>query len=428
MAILVYGLNQNSAPIEVRERLVVPEEDLVPAVLSLAAAPGIREGIILSTCNRTELIVLGEGPEARTTLRGFLLQRGRVTGEELDRHAYLHVDADAVRHLFRVAASLDSMVVGEPQILGQVKDAFAAAKAAGTVHAGLDHLVRRALQVAKLVRTATGIARSPVSIAKAAAVRAHEVFGNLSDRAVLIVGAGKMARLAAEHVVSSGVGSIAVVNRSYQSAADLARRMQGTAFSWDERSRLLEVSDVVIVSTGAPQHVLVLEEVQQAARTRRGRPLFLLDIALPRNVDPRVNTIDNVYLYDLDDLRSVADAGKNERRREAANAESMVEAEAEAYLEAVRALEVTPTIVALRERLHSMGAAEMERFRPRLGPLTPEQAEALEEFRTALLNKVLHHPVRALKRAGGRPGGGGLVAFLREAFGLDGDGPPRETP
>jgi glutamyl-tRNA reductase len=427
MAILVYGLNQNSAPIEVRERLVVPEEDLVPAVLSLAAAPGIREGIILSTCNRTELIVLGEGPEARTTLRGFLLQRGRVTGEELDRHAYLHVDADAVRHLFRVAASLDSMVVGEPQILGQVKDAFAAAKAAGTVHAGLDHLVRRALQVAKLVRTATGIARSPVSIAKAAAMRAHEVFGSLSERAVLIVGAGKMARLAAEHVVSSGVGSIAVVNRSWQSAADLARRMQGTAFPWEERARLLGVSDVVIVSTGAPQHVIVVEEVLQAARVRRGRPLFLLDIALPRNVDPRANQIDNVYLYDLDDLRAVAEAGRSERRREAANAESMIDAEAAVYLEHLRALEVTPTIVALRERLHAMGAAEMERFRSRLGALTPEQVKALDEFREALLNKVLHHPVRALKRAGGQPGSGGLVAFLREAFGLDGDGPPRET-
>jgi glutamyl-tRNA reductase len=427
MAILVYGLNQNSAPIEVRERLVVPEEDLVPAVLSLAAAPGIREGIILSTCNRTELIVLGEGPEARTTLRGFLIQRGRVTGEELDRHAYLHVDADAVRHLFRVAASLDSMVVGEPQILGQVKDAFAAAQAAGTVHAGLDHLVRRALQVAKLVRTATGIARSPVSIAKAAAMRAHEVFGSLREHAVLIVGAGKMARLAAEHVVSSGVGSIAVVNRSWQSAADLARRMQGTAFPWEERARLLGVSDVVIVSTGAPQHVIVLEEVLQAARVRRGRPLFLLDIALPRNVDPRVNQVDNVYLYDLDDLRAVAEAGRSERRREAANAESMIDAETEAYLVSVRALEVTPTIVALRERLHAMGAAEMERFRPRLGALTPEQVQALDEFREALLNKVLHHPVRALKRAGAQAGSGGLVAFLREAFGLDGDGPPRET-
>jgi glutamyl-tRNA reductase len=428
MAILVYGLNQNSAPIELRERLAVPEQDLVPAVLSLAAAPGIREGIILSTCNRTELIVLGEGPEARTTLRGFLLQRGRVTGEELDQHAYLHVDADAVRHLFRVAASLDSMMVGEPQILGQVKDAFAAAQAAGTVHAGLDHLVRRALQVAKLVRTATGIARSPVSIAKAAALRAHEVFGSLRERAVLIVGAGKMARLAAEHVVSSGVGSIAVVNRSWQGAADLARRMQGNAFPWEERARLLEISDVVIVSTGAPQHVVVHEEVLQAARARRGRPLFLLDIAMPRNVDPRVNQIDNVYLYDLDDLRAVAEAGKSERRREAANAESMIDAETEAYLARMRALEVTPTIVALRERLHAMGAAEMERFRPRLGALTPEQSRALEEFREALLNKVLHHPVRALKRAGGQPGSGGLVAFLREAFGLDGDGPPRETP
>jgi glutamyl-tRNA reductase len=419
MAILLYGLNQKSAPLALRERLVVADADL-PAVLArLGAAAGIDEAFLLSTCNRTEVLVCGD-PAAGPRLGDFLAaQGGGLDRGELERHAYLHVDEKAVRHLFRVAASLDSMIVGEPQILGQVKAAYALGRSAGTVRAILDGLLQRTFSVAKRVRTTTGIARAPVSIAHAAADRAREIFGDLAGHHVVVVGAGKMARLAAQHVVSGGVGSLTVVNRSWQGADELARELGGRAASWDRLFEVLEGADIVIVSTAAPHHVIGLEEAQRLGRARRGRPIFLLDIGVPRNVDPRAHALENMYLYDLDDLRSVADAGLEERRREAEQAEAIVERETRAYLEWMRGLEAAPTIVDLRRRLHELGEAEMERFRGRLGPLSEEQTRVLEEFRAALLNKILHHPTQLLKRASSRPEGGGLVALLREAFGLE---------
>jgi glutamyl-tRNA reductase len=419
VAILLYGLNHRSAPLDLRERLVVPDSDL-PAVLSrLGAMAGIDEAFLLSTCNRTEVLVCGD-PAAGPRLADFLAAQGGGIGrEDLQRHAYLHVDEKAVRHLFRVAASLDSMIVGEPQILGQVKTAYGLGRAAGTVGAILEGLLQRTFAVAKRVRTSTGIARAPVSIAHAAADRAREIFGDLSGHHVVVVGAGKMARLAAQHVAAGGVGSLTVVNRSWQGAEELARELGGRAVSWDRLFDVLEGADVVIVSTAAPHHVIGLEEAQRLGRARRGRPIFLLDIAVPRNVDPRVHALENMYVYDLDDLKSVAEAGLEERRREAERAEAIVERETAAYLEWVRSLEAAPTIVDLRRRLHEMGEAEMERFRGRLGPLSEEQTRVLDEFRASLLNKILHHPTLLLKRAGARPEGGGLIALLREAFGLD---------
>jgi glutamyl-tRNA reductase len=425
MAILLYGANHQSAPLEFRERLVVAEGDLVAAIHRLVGRDGIDEGLILSTCNRTELLVHGASPEAGETLREFLRAQSRAEPGDLDRHCYLHADREAVRHLFRVACSLDSMVVGEPQILGQVKEAYAAAHAAGGLRSVLDNLLQRAFAVAKKVRTETGIARAPVSIAHAAAARAREIFGDLRSSAVVILGAGKMARIAAQHIAADGVGSIAVINRSYQRAAELALELGGEALMWERLAEVLERSDIVIVSTGAPHHIITRDDAQRIARQRRGRPIFFIDIAVPRNVDPRVNDLDNVYVYDIDDLKSVAEAGLRERQHEARIAEEIVDREATAYIDWMRSLEVAPTIVALRDHLHALGAAELDRFRGRLGALAPEQQQALDEFRTALMNKVLHHPIQALKKSSTRPGSGQLVAFLREAFGLDGPGSTR---
>jgi glutamyl-tRNA reductase len=419
MAILLYGLNHQSAPLDLRERLVVADADLPAALLRLAEGPGIEEAFLLSTCNRTEILVSGD-PSCAAALAPFLAQLGGGIGrDELQRHGYLHADGAAVRHLFRVAASLDSMVVGEPQILGQVKSAYALGRTAGTVRTVLEGLLQRAFSVAKQVRTATGIARAPVSIAHAAATRAREIFGDLARHAVVVVGAGKMARLAAQHVTAGGVGALTVVNRSWQAADELARELGGTAISWDRLFEVLEGADVVIVSTAAPHHVIGLDEAQRLARARRGRPIFLLDIAVPRNVDPRVHALENVYVYDLDDLRGVAEAGMGERRREAERAEVLVAREADAYIEWARGLAAAPTIVDLRRHLQDLAEAEMARYRSRLGPLSEEQTRVLEEFRIALLNKILHHPTLALKRAGARPEGDGTIALLREAFGLD---------
>jgi glutamyl-tRNA reductase len=424
--IILYGVNHQSAPLDLRERLAVPEGDLVSAVTRLLAGGGVEEGLILSTCNRTEILAHGPAAAAETVLKAFLVRHGGVEAADLDRHAYLHVDRDAVRHLFRVACSLDSMIVGEPQILGQVKEAYAAAHAAGGLKTVLESLLQRAFAVAKRVRTETGIARAPVSIAHAAALRAREIFGDLSGRSVLIVGAGKMARIAAQHIAAGGVGSCTVVNRSYQRGVELALLLGGEALSWDRMPEMLERADIVIVSTGAPHHVITRNDAQRVSRARRGRPVFFLDIAVPRNVDPRVHDLENVYLYDIDDLKDVAEAGLRERQAEARLAEEMVEREAAAYLEWLRALEVDPTIIALRSHLHALGAAELDRFRGRMGDLTPEQRRAVEEFGASLMNKVLHHPIQALKRSAARPGTADLVAFLREAFGLDGARPGGE--
>lgn len=426
MALLLFGLNHQSAPLQLRERLVFSDADLPALLVKLAGSEGIDEAYLLSTCNRTEILVSG-APGCAAALAPFLATAGGgLERDELLRHTYLHAEGAAVRHLFRVASSLDSMVVGEPQILGQVKTAYALGRSAGTIKGVLEGLLQRAFAVAKQVRTDTGIARAPVSIAHAAATRAREIFGDLAGHAVVVVGAGKMARLAAQHVTSGGVGSLTVVNRSWQGADELARELHGTAVSWDRLFEVLERADVVIVSTAAPHHVIGLDTAQQVARARRGRPIFFLDIAVPRNVDPRVNELENVYLYDLDDLRTVAEAGKEGRRHESERAEAIVEREAEAYLEWERSLQAAPTIVDLRRRLHAMGEAEMSRFRNRLGPLSEEQSRVLEEFRTALLNKILHHPTQALKRAGSQPEGEGTIALLREAFGLDAEAPGDE--
>ncbi|HKQ98396.1 MAG TPA: glutamyl-tRNA reductase [Candidatus Polarisedimenticolia bacterium] len=425
MPILLFGANHRSAPLELRERLVVPEADLGEVVRRLIAAAGLEEALILSTCNRTEILAHREMPGGGEAIRDFVHRQTGVEIDLLDRHCYLHADRAAVRHLFRVAASLDSMVVGEPQILGQVKEAYAVAQAAGGLRGRLDALMQRAFSVAKRVRERTGIARSPVSIAHAAAARAREIFGDLGRTHVLILGAGKMARLAAQHVTAGGVGSITVVNRAYQRGALLAEELGGQAFGWDQLGTSLERADVVIVSTGAPHHVVTTGDAQRLARQRRGRPIFFIDIAMPRNVDPAVNTLDNVYVYDLDDLKGVAEAGLRERQREATEAEAMVEREAAVYSDGLDAPDVAPTIVALRERLLAVGAAEFDRHRARLGPLTPEQERVLDELRTALMNKVLHPPMQALKSAAAEPGGERLIAILRAAFGLEDHGPGR---
>jgi len=423
MPILLYGANHRSAPLALRERLVVPESDLGETVRRLIAAASLEEALILSTCNRTEILAHAPAAGGVEKIREFVHRTSGVTLEELDRHCYLHADRAAVRHLFRVAASLDSMMVGEPQIRGQVKEAYAVAQAAGGLSGLLGPLMQRAFSVAKRVRSETGIARSPVSIAHAAAARAREIFGNLGRSHVLIVGAGKMARLAAQHVVSGGVGSVTVVNRAWQRGQALAEELGEEALSWERLPESLERADVVIVSTAAPHHVITRDDVLRLARQRRGRPIFFIDIAVPRNVDPRANDLDNVYVHDLDDLRGVAEAGLRERHREAAEAEAIVDREAERFSDGLEAPDIAPLVVALRERLQAVGAAEFERHRSRLGALTPEQERALEDLRAALMNKMLHPPVQALKRAAAEPGGDRLIELLRAAFGIDSPGP-----
>ncbi len=424
MAILLYGLNHVSAPLEVRERVAVPRGDLEAVVARLVGLEEVDEGLIVSTCNRTELLVRAREDDAGECLRRFLSNERGVSEEELERHCYLHTGPDAVRHVVRVASSLDSMVVGEPQILGQVKEAYAVASRAGALKGTLDSLMRRAFSVARRVRIETGIARSPVSIAHAAADLARDIFGDLKRSTILVLGAGKMGRLAARHLVNSGAESFVVVNRSYQRAVDVARELGGRASPFDRLFEEIDRADIVIASTAAPQYVIRYEDGQRLCRGRRGRPIFFVDIAVPRNIDPNINKFDNFYLYDIDELGSVVESHIGERRKEAICAEALVERETEAYLAWLRTLRVAPTIVDLRKALHDLGAEELHRFHGKLGSLTPEQQGMVEQYTTALINKLLHKPIRALKRAAAQKGGDDRVEFLRQMFGLGAVGIP----
>jgi len=427
---IVYGMNHASAPLPVREKVAFPEQELKDAVARLRQADGVEEAFILSTCNRTEIIVHMRHDTGAGALSGFLARERPVSGEELERHCYLYTEREAVRHVFRTAASLDSMVVGEAQILGQVKEAYALASQVGSLGPVLDALLRRAFTVAKRVRTETGIARHPVSIAYAAVGLARDIFGDLEERTAMIVGAGKMARLAAQHLVGSGVRSILVANRSYQRADDLARQLGGRAVPFDRLFQEMEHADIVIASTAAPHLLILREHAQQLSRARRGRPIFFIDIAVPRDVDPKVNEVDNVYLYDIDDLQGVVQAGLDERRKEMTVAEAIVERETEAFLAWMKSLEVTPTIVDLRRHLHEIADQEVERFRGKVSGLTPGQEEAVRQMAASLVNKLLHAPTLALKRLATQNGAGKGVMLIREIFGIDRpeEAPTEETP
>src|SRR3989442_1064116 len=422
---IVYGMNHERAPLPVREKVAFPAQDLKDAMTRLKGTDGVEEAVILSTCNRTEMIVEMRPGRAPSVLGTFLLHERPVNGEELERHCYLHIDRDAVRHVFRTAASLDSMVVGEAQILRQVKDAYALAAEIGSLGPVLDALLRRAFSVAKRVRTETGIARHPVSIAYAAVGLARDIFGDLVERTVMIVGAGKMARLAAEHLIGNGVRSILVANRSFQRADELARDLGGRAVPFDRLFEEMETADIVIASTAAPQPVILKENAQSLNRARRGRPIFFIDIAVPRDVDPKVNEVDNIYLYDMDDLEGVVRAGRDVRQKEMNVAEAIVDHETAAYVAWMKSQQATPTIVALRRQLHEMADHELTRYRARLGDLTPAQVEAVREIAASLVNKFLHSPTLALKRSAAQNGGEMQVRLIREIFGIE---PPSDAP
>ena len=422
---IVYGMNHTSAPLPMREKVAFPELELKDALARLKSTDGVEEALILSTCNRTEIIVHMPQDKSPDALAGFLARERPVSGEELERHCYLYTEREAVRHVFRTAASLDSMVVGEAQILGQVKEAYALAGQVGSLGPVLDALLRRSFSVAKRVRSETGVARHPVSIAYAAVGLARDIFGDLEKRTVMIVGAGKMARLAARHLIGNGLQSVLVANRSYQRADELARELGGQAVPFDRLFEEMERADIVIASTAAPHLVILQDHAQRLSRARRGRPIFFIDIAVPRDVDPKVNEVDNVYLYDLDDLQGMVRAGLGERQKEVRVAEAIVERETEAFLEWMKLPQVTPTIVELRRHLHEVASHELDRFHARLQGLTPGQEEAVRQMATSLVNKLLHPPTLALKRCAAQNGAGVRVRLIREIFGID---PPSDAP
>jgi glutamyl-tRNA reductase len=415
--IVVVGLSHKTAPLAVREALAFPRDRLAEALERAREEAGLTEAMILSTCNRVEVYGRAPGPTARHVAE-FLARFHDRRLEELDSHLYRLEGDAAVRHAFRVAASLDSMVLGESQILGQVKEAYEVAEGAGALGSVLTALRNRSLAAAKRARTETAIGRNAVSISHVAVELARKIFGDLRDRPVLLVGAGKMSELAARQMVRGGARATVVGGRTLEKAEQMAALLGGQAAPLEDlRSSMAEV-DVVISGTGAPGVVVRREDVEAAQATRRFRPLFLIDIAVPRDIEPGAREVSGVFLYDLDDLRSVAEANLRERLKEAASAEAIVDEEIAAFLEWRRSLDVVPLLVELRSRADEIRRAELDKARRRLGKLTPEQEKALEAVTSGIVNKLLHSPTVELKKLAGRRHHTEHVGLIRRLFGL----------
>src|SRR6266705_3188569 len=401
MKLQLIGVNHNSAPVEVRERLAIPEWRLAEACRQLVEHPGVEEGMILATCNRVELIAHlknGSGD-----LRAFLRDYFQVDLDQFERHLYEYHEQDAIRHVFRVAASLDSMVVGEPQILGQVKEAYATARAVGAVRAQLDQLLTRAFAVAKRVRTETAVGSSSVSVASVAVELAEKIFGNLKGKSVYLVGAGKMSELAARHLLAHGAEAIFVANRTYDRAIGLAHKFKGQAIEFNRLYETCERADIVITSTGSPHFIFRRQHGEQFLARRKNRPMFFIDIAVPRDVDPELNKLDGIFVYDIDDLQQAVATHVADRRKEAEKAEAIVNGEVQKFQARLQTLDVVPTIVSLHEHLETIRQAEIDRVRGRLGPMSSEQELAVEALTRGIINKIMHTPISALKTAAREP-------------------------
>ena len=417
--LVLLGVNHNTAPVEVRERLAIPNGMLADAIRTLAHQPGVREGLILSTCNRVELLTLQEGPElaeGSADLLRFLHEYFAVEAASLRPHLYEFREREAVRHLFRVASSLDSMVVGEPRILGQVKESYSVAREVGAVAGHLEPLLQRAFTVAKKVRSETLIGSSSVSIASVAVDLARKIFGSLKNKTVLLVGAGKMSELAARHLIQQGAASILVANRTLARAELIADELRTPKITtgvvpFEQLYAEAYRADIVITSTGAPQHVFARQHGQQLMQRRRGRPIFFIDIAVPRDVDPKLNEVEGCFVYDIDDLQQVAAAHMADRSREAAAAELIVTSEVDRYQQRVQSLDAVPAIRALQAHAEEMRQAELIRMAGRLGTLTPEQQVAIDALTQGLTNKFLHGPLKAIREAAAKGDTAGLAAL-----------------
>lgn len=419
MKFLVTGLNHRTAPVEVRERLAFNEAKLNAALDDLKRRPGLLEGMILSTCNRVEIAVTtDEQTDAEDAVEAFLADCQNVSRDWISPYLYHHEGTDAIRHLFRVASSLDSMVVGEPQILGQLKSAYGVAKDRGSISGFLDQVLSRAFNVAKRVRSETEIGQSAVSVSFAAVELAREIFGSLNDRKVLLVGAGKMSELSARHLRRSGVGQILVTNRTYERAVEMAKVFDGRIVEYEKFVASLPDVDIVIASSGAPHYILLKEQMKKVIGSRRNRPMFLIDIAVPRNIEPSVNELDNVFLYDIDDLQKVVDQNVKGRKKVAEEAEEIIAEEVQRMLARLKEREIAPMIVSLQEQLEQVRVAEIERMRGKLGTLTPQQEDAIQALTRGIINKIAHGPISELRKQAAHPDGPHFASVIKRVFRL----------
>jgi glutamyl-tRNA reductase len=402
MSIVLVGINHKTAPIEVRELLAFSEEDCRDALRTLVDGEVVREGLIVSTCNRVEVLtaVARERFEVGSErVASFLGKSRRLPDEHYRPHLYSHADDRAVRHVFRVASSLDSMVVGEPQVLGQVRRAYSLALEAGTTGRVLNRLIHQAFRVAKRVRSETGIASNAVSISYMAVELGKKIFNSLKGQTVLLIGAGEMAELSARHLINAGVSRVMITNRTEESSQRLAKEFGGQAVGFEQLADYLPEADIVVCSTGAGEYVVTAPMAREALNKRRNRPAFFIDISVPRNLDPAIGELPNAFVFDIDDLESVISSNIREREREAERAELIVESEVMQFQQTLRLMDIGPSIGALRERFQEIARAEMARQRNRLGPLTPEQESAIEALLVSAVNKISHPLLTRMRRS-----------------------------
>jgi glutamyl-tRNA reductase len=420
MKIFVAGLNHSTADIEVREKVAFNGSRLEEGLRRFRELPEIEEAMILSTCNRVELYAhVKDTLRASESIRAFLSEFHHVNRSLLDKAIYTHDDVDAIRHIFRVASSLDSMVVGEPQILGQLKEAFEMALEKKTTGILLNRLMKKAISVAKRVRSETKIAENAVSISFAAVELAKKIFADLSGKVFMLLGAGEMAELAARHLMSNGVKEVIVANRSFERACDLSKEFNGRPVKLDDFLREMVHADIVICSTGAPNYILMKEQMQKVMKERKQKPVFLIDISVPRNIDPKINDLDNVYLYNIDDLQGIVDTNMFERKKEAEKAEKIIEEEIEPFLKWLSSLDSVPTIVALREKAEEIKKEEFEKLMNRFPEMEDKQKNAIECMASAIINKLIHPPTKALKED--PEDKDLLIATIKKLYGINGE-------
>ncbi len=422
MKLIIVGLNHRTAPVGVREKVSFSRETIGDSLRRLTREFGLNEGVILSTCNRVEVLALSHDQDMDKgvlQVKRFLAESSSIPLETLDEHLYSYCGADAVRHLFRVGAGLDSMVLGEPQILGQVKDSYAYAVEHDSAGVIVNKLYHKAFSVAKRIRTETKIGEAAVSISFAAVELAKKIFGDLSGNTVMLLGAGEMAELAAKHLLRAGIRELMVANRTYERAIDFVKEFGGTAIMFREFPHHLKNVDIVIASTGAKTFIIREEQVREVLRERKNRPMFFIDISVPRNVDPLVNNIDNTYVYDIDDLQGVVASNLKERSKEAEEAARIIEEEIDKFYRWIKSLDVVPTIIALRNYCDGIRKAELERALKGLNGLNAKQIKTLDAMTKAIVNKILHGPVSKLKRDADKIEGDTYIDTMRKLFDLD---------
>jgi glutamyl-tRNA reductase len=418
--LILIGLNHKTAPVHIRECLTFNEQETRQALSELRSHAEIAESVLFSTCNRVEILLAArQRPDVIDDAKQFLANFKKVALGDFETNLYMHQGDEAVRHVFRVAASLDSMVVGEPQILGQMKQAYRTATEEKTSGVILNRLLHRTFFIAKRIRSETGIGDSAVSISYAAIELGRKIFGTLEGKKVLLIGAGEMAELAVEHLIRQHSGQIFVANRTFERAVSLAEKYKGSAIRFEEIQDHLNQVDVIISSTGAPGYVLQKNDIKSVMRGRRNRPIFFIDIAVPRDIDPEINALNNTYVYDIDDLQGIIDDNIEDRRREAVKAERIIDEAVIQFRHWFESLQVVPTIKALRSKITSVAEKEVQKTIQQLPHLSADDQLAIERLIQATVNKILHHPTHYLKSNGCQGERSAVLDIARKLFDLD---------